>query len=59
MKAVKSVCPHCKTEADYLIDAEAYETYVALKRQFPDIEMGAQHETECVQCGRPFTIAIE
>ncbi len=40
MKAVRAACPHCKTEAEYLIDDEAYETYVAMKRQFPDIEMG-------------------
>ena len=40
VKAVRAACPHCKTEAEYLIDDEAYETYVAMKRQFPDIEMG-------------------
>jgi hypothetical protein len=59
VKAVKAACPHCKTEAEYLIDAEAYERYVAMKRQFPDIEVEAQHQTECAQCGQLFIISIE
>ena len=59
VKAVKASCPYCRTEAEYLIDAEVYERYVAMKRQFPDIEMGVQHETECAQCGRLFIISIE